>query len=145
MRWVTWEHVGVDRMGCAWLIRRWLDPEALFSFIPIGSLPLPEDAEPFDIPGVGLSHRQGRSSFHTMLHEYALDDPVLHRIARIVDEADVVQEVALEPVAPGLDLLCRGIRAISPDDEVALDRGAVLYDALYAQLSAAETSDPTTP
>ena len=70
-----------------------------------------------------------------MLREYDLKDPVLQRIARIVDEADVVQEVAVEPVAPGLDLLCRGLRAISPDDHVALERGAPLYDALYAELA----------
>lgn len=75
-----------------------------------------------------------------MLREYALEDRVLHRIARSVDEADVVQEVALEPVAPGLDLLCRGIRDISPDDAVAVERGALLYDALYSQFS---SSDPS--
>lgn len=136
MRWVTWEHVAVDRMACAWLIRRFLDREAELLFVPAGQKPLPEGAEPFDIPGVRLSHHRGHCTFHTMLREYRLDDPVLHRIARIVDEADVVQEVALEPVAPGLDLLCRGIRDISPDDQVALDRGALLYDALYSQLAA---------
>jgi hypothetical protein len=70
-----------------------------------------------------------------MLPEYELGDPVLHRIARIVDEADVVQEVALEPIAPGLDLLCRVIRDIDPDDQSALERGALLYDALYSQLA----------
>lgn len=139
MRWVTWERVAVDRMACAWLIRRFLDPEAEISFIPVGQEPLPEDAIAFDIPGVRLSHRQGQASFHTMLEEYHLEDPVLQRIARIVDEADVVQEIALEPVAPGLDLLCRGIRDISPTDDVALERGALLYDALYARLSAGET------
>jgi hypothetical protein len=134
MRWVTWEHVAVDRMACAWLIRRSIDVEAVFLFVPAGHKPLPEGAEPFDIPGVRLSHRRGHSTFHTMLREYGLTDPVLQRIARIVDEADVVQEVAVEPVAPGLDLLCCGLRAISSDDRVALDRGALLYDALYAQL-----------
>ena len=55
-------------------------------------------------------------------------------IARIVDEADVVQEIALEPAAPGLDTICRGLQQISPDDHVALERGALVYDALYAQL-----------
>ncbi len=69
-----------------------------------------------------------------MLREYDLADPILHRIAQMVDEADVVQEVALEPAAPGLDLICRGIRLISPDDHVALERGRLIYDALYAQL-----------
>jgi hypothetical protein len=136
MRWVTWEGVGVDRMACAWLIRRFLDSEATFSFIPMGQQPDEEGGEPFDLPGVRLSHRQGHATFHTMLEEYRIEDPVLDRIARIVDEADVVQDVALEPVAPGLDLLCRGIRAISPSDEVALERGALVYEALYAQLAA---------
>ena len=134
MQWVTWEQVAVDRMACAWLIRRFVDSQAEFMFVPAGREPLPEGAEPFDIPGVRLSYRRGHSTFHTMLREYALDDPVLHRIARIVDEADVVQEVSIEPVAPGLDLLCRGIRQISPDDYVALQRGELLYDALYAQM-----------
>lgn len=136
MQWVTWEGVAVDRMACAWLIRRWIDPEAEFLFVAVGSQPLPADAEPFDIPGVRLSHRRGHCSFHTMLDEYQIADEVLHRIARIVDEADVVQEVAVEPIAPGLDVLCRGLRAISPDDAVALERGALLYDGLYTQLTA---------
>jgi hypothetical protein len=142
MRWVTWEQVAVDRMACAWLIRRFIDADAEFLFVPPGSQPLPAGAKAFDIPGVRLSHHRGHCTFHTMLREYDLQDPVLQRIARVVDEADVVQEVAVEPVAPGLDLLCRGLRAISPDDQVALDRGALLYDALYAEL-AREAAGPT--
>ena len=135
MKWLTWENVGVDRMACAWLIRRFIDPDAAFVFVPPGHTWLPSDAEPFDIPGVRLSHHRGHCTFYTMLRMYELGDPVLQRIARIVDEADVVQEVALEPVAPGLDLICRGLRLTSPDDHVALERGALIYEALYAQLS----------
>jgi len=135
MRWVTWEQVGVDRMACAWLIQRFIDQEAKFLFVPAGQKRLPESAEPFDIPGARLSHHRGHSTFHTMLHRYELKDAVLRRIARIVDEADVVQEVAVEPAAPGLDLICRGIRATSPDDLIALERGGMIYEALYAQLS----------
>jgi hypothetical protein len=136
MIWVTWTGVGIDRMGCAWLIRRWLDPEAQFVFVPEGSSAVPADAEPFDIPGVRLSHHGGHCSFHTLLLANDLHDPVLARIARIIDEADTVTEVELEPAAPGLDVLCRGLRRISPDDASALERGALLYDALYAQLAA---------
>ena len=135
MKWVTWEQVGVDRMGCAWLIKKYLDPDAEFLFVPTGTQPLPEGAEPFDIPGARFSHHRGRCTFATMLRECKLNDPVLERIARIVDEADVVQDVLLEPAAPGLDLLCRGMRRISPDDQVALERGRLLYEALYAQFS----------
>src|SRR5262249_42108975 len=125
-----------DRMACAWLIRRFIDPDATFRFVPAGLSPLPSDAEPFDIPGVRLSHRRGQSSFHTMLDEFRFQDVVLDRIARIVDEADTVQEVMLESAAPGLDLICRGLRRTSPDDQVAIERGALIYEALYAQLVA---------
>ena len=69
-----------------------------------------------------------------MLREYKLDDPILKKIALIIDEADTVQEVTLEAAAPGLDLICRGVRLASSDDQTALDRGAVIYDALYAAL-----------
>lgn len=135
MKWVTWENIAVDRMACIWLIRRFIDPQADFLFVPVGQKPLPDGAEPFDIPGVRLSHHQGHCTFHTMLREYDLKDPVLARIARIVDEADIIQEVAVEPTAPGLDLICRGIRRTSPDDYVALERGTMIYEALYAQLA----------
>src|SRR5215475_8783776 len=135
MKWVTWEVIGVDRMACGWLIRKYIDPNAEFFFIPMNEKVLPQWAEPFDIPGVRLSHHQGHCTFHTMLDEYKLTDPILQRIARIIDEADIVQEVAVEPAAPGLDLICRGLRLTSPDDFVALERGAVIYDALYAQLA----------
>jgi hypothetical protein len=132
MKWVTWENVGVDRIGCAWLIRRFIDAKAKFLFVPANTQVLPKGAEPFDIPGVRLSHHGGHCSFHAILREYKLDDPVLARIARIIDEADTVQEVALEPASPGLDLICEGVRLTSPDDETALERGAMVYEALYA-------------
>lgn len=136
MKWVTWENVAVDRMACAWLIRHFIDPQAEFIFIPAGDKPLPYDAEPFDIPGAKYSHRRGHCTFHTLLREYELVDPILQRIAQIVDEADVVQNAAVEPAAPGLDLICRGLRRISADDPIALERGALVYDALYAELKA---------
>ena len=136
MKWVTWENVAVDRMGCAWLIRRFIDPKAEFVFVPAGEKALPKNAEPFDIPGARLSHRRGHCTFHTLLREYGLKDSLLQRLARIVDEADVVQEVNVEPIAPGLDMICRGLRATAPDDRTALERGALVYDALYAQLGA---------
>jgi hypothetical protein len=136
MKWITWENVGVDRMASAWLIRKYIDLQAKFFFIPPGTKSLPEDVEPFDIPGARYSHHRGHCTFHTLLKEYKLKDPVLRRIAQIVDEADVIQIAAVEPAAPGLDLLCRGLRLTSPDDHTALERGAIIYDALYAELAA---------
>ena len=134
MRWVTWQDVAVDRIGCAWLIRKFIDPQAEFRFVPEGSTKLPQGAEPFDIPGAKLSHHGGHCSFYAMLREFKLDDPILKKIAVIIDEADTVQEVSLEPAAAGLDLICRGIRLCSTDDHAALERGAIVYDALYAAL-----------
>lgn len=138
MRWVTWQGVGIDRMGCAWLIRRFIDQKAEFVFVPVGERP-PADAEPFDIPGCRLSHHEGHCSFRAFLTDYKLEDPILERIAGIIDEADTAQEVALEPAAAGLDLICSGIRRTSPDDNAAIDRGALVYDALYAELAERST------
>jgi hypothetical protein len=134
MKWVTWQDVGVDRIGCAWLIRNYIDPAAEFVFVPEGSTKLPQTAEPFDIPGTRLSHHEGHCSFYAILREHKLDDPILKKIAIIIDEADTVQEVSVEPAAAGLDVICRGVRLSCPDDLAALERGAVIYDALYAAL-----------
>ena len=125
MKWVTWEQVGVDRMACAWLILKYIDPGAEFLFVPAGRSP--------------LSHHRGHCTFYTMLREYDLRDPVLQRIARVVDEADTVQDVMLEPAAAGLDVICQGMRLVSSDDRVALERGRLVYEALYAQFA----SEPT--
>jgi hypothetical protein len=132
MNWVTWQNVGVDRMACAWLIRKYIDTNASFSFIPEGSSSLEPLA--FDIPGAHLGHHQGHSSFHTITLEYKLEDAVLKRIAQIVDEADIVSEISLEAAAFGLDLICRGIRRSSATDLMALEHGALIFEALYAEL-----------
>jgi hypothetical protein len=134
MKWVTWTNIGVDRMACIWLIRRWIDPEAEFTFIPAGGKSPPEDGEPFDIPGEHYSHHGGHCTFYALLKAKRLDDPILTRIAQMVDEADEIQEVTVEPAALGLDLVCRGLRQISKDDFEAMERGILIYDALYAQL-----------
>lgn len=134
MKWVTWTNIGVDRMASIWLIRRWIDPQAEFTFIDPGEKLSSSNGEPFDIPGEHYSHHGGHCTFYTLLKENKLEDPVLARIARIVDEADEIQEVSLEPTAIGLDLICRGLRHISKDDFEAMECGSLIYDALYAQL-----------
>jgi hypothetical protein len=134
MKWVTWENVGIDRIGCAWLILREIDSKAQFVFVPRGSA-LPPDAEPFDIPDVRFSHHGGHCSFHAFVKHHKLEDSILHRIARIIDEADTVQAVSVEPTAAGLDLICEGLRLISPNDQAAIERGRLVYDALYARLA----------
>src|SRR5207244_7411189 len=120
MKWVTWQDVAVDRIGCAWLIRKFIDAKSEFIFVPEGSTKLPQGAEPFDIPGAKLSHHGGHCSFYAMLREYKLDDPLLKTIAVIIDETDTVHDVALEPAAPGLDPICRGIRRACRADDTTL-------------------------
>ena len=134
MKWVTWKYIGVDRMACAWLILRRIDPQAEFSFVPMGEKPLPKSGEPFDIPGERYSHHGGHCTFYALLKEHKLNDPILTRIAQMVDEADEIHEVTVEPAALGLDLICRGLSQISKDDFEAMERGNLIYDALYAQL-----------
>jgi len=134
MKWATYEKIGVDRMACIWLIRRSIDPNAEFIFIPHGS-ELPSNSEPFDIPGTRFSHHGGHCSFHALLTGNNLEDPILARIAAIVDEADVIHDVTIEPAAVGLDLICRGLSRISTDDIEAYKRGSLIYDALYEELS----------
>ena len=134
MKWATWEKVGVDRIGCAWLILREIDPQAEFLFFPRGA-PLPEDAEPFDVPSVRFSHHGGHCSFHALVEHYQLSDPILKRIARIIDEADTIQSVSVEPAATGLDVICDGLSLISPDDQTTIERGRLIYDSLYARLA----------
>jgi hypothetical protein len=138
MKWVTWENIGVDRMACIWLIRRWIDLQSEFVFISAQSKALPNGYEPFDIPGTRFSHHGNHCTFHALLKAYEVKDPILEQIANIIDEADLVQEINVEPIAPGLDALCRGIRRISTDDHEALQRGILLYEALYSELFAGD-------
>lgn len=135
MKWGTWENVGVDRIGCAWLILRQIDSKAEFVFIN-RSDKLPADVEPFDIPGAKFSHHNGHCSFHALLSNHNLTDPILQRIARIIDEADTIQPVKVEPIAAGLDSICEGLRLISENDFEAVQCGCIVYDALYARLAA---------
>ena len=134
MKWVTWENIGVDRMACCWLIKKYIDQEAEFIFIPEGEQEIPDGTRGFDIPGTEFSHRNGRCSFYSLMEDYSLEDTVLKKIAQIVDEADTVQEVFLEPVAPGLDFICDGISLNSKDDYEALEKGFIIYEALYAMI-----------
>ena len=119
----------MDRAACAWLLRRFVDPEAEFVFVDDPD-DVPSDATPFDMRGVELSHHGGDCTFETMLRHFSLDDPVLWDVARLVHEADLADERFEEPEAAGLDAICRGLTFVTDDDRV-LDVSAVLFDGLY--------------
>jgi hypothetical protein len=132
VRWITRPFIGVDRMASAWLILRYLDPLATFEFREWTGSEGDPGGQWFDVPGARWSHRNGHATFHTLVEEYGLSDPVLRRMALVVDEADIVQEAPLEPAAVGVDIICRGIRLIAHDDHDAVARALLVFDALYA-------------
>jgi hypothetical protein len=129
MRWATRAGVHIDRAACAWLIRRFIDPEAEFLFVGDAS-EVPDDATPFDMRGVALGHVGGDCSFETILRCYELTDPVLWRIAEIVHVADLDDDRFDAPEAPGLDVLLRGL-SMTGDDERTLAVSGPLFDGLY--------------
>jgi hypothetical protein len=129
MRWATRAGVHVDRAACVWLVRRFVDPDAVFVFVDDPD-EVPADATPFDMRGVELSHHEGGCSFETMLRHFGLDDPVLWDVARIVHEADLADDRFDSPEAVGVDVICRGLSMILPDVDVLAVTGP-MFDGLY--------------
>jgi len=129
MRWATRRHCHIDRAACAWLVRRFIDPEAEFVFVDDPE-EVPADATAFDMRGVELSHHGGDCSFETFLRRYQLDDPVLWDVARIVHEADLDDERYDAQEAPGFDVALRGLSMVV-DDERLLELTGPLFDGLY--------------
>ncbi|HEY4603002.1 MAG TPA: chromate resistance protein ChrB domain-containing protein [Blastococcus sp.] len=129
MRWATRAGVHIDRAACAWLIRRFLDPDAVFVFVT-DPAEVPPEATAFDIRGADLGHHGGDCSFETILRRHDLTDPVLWRIAEIVHVADLDDERFDAPEAPGLDVVLRGLSMIGTDEQTLAICGPV-FDGLY--------------
>jgi hypothetical protein len=130
MKWATRPNCHVDRAASAWLIRRYIDPEARFLFVEDAE-EIPPDAIGFDIRGVELTHHNHNCTFETLLDYYDLTDEALVSIAKIVHEADLGDERFDAPEAPGLDVLIRGLSFVYRDDERLLAATAPLFDGLY--------------
>jgi hypothetical protein len=135
MRWATRAGCKVDRAACAWLIRRYVDPEAEFVFVRDPS-EVPEDATPFEIPGADLSHHDGECTFEVIMRRYKLVDPALAGIAQIVHEADIGDERFDAPEGPGLAAIILGL-ASAGDDEHTLAASAPIFDGLLRLRAAA--------
>lgn len=129
MKWATRAGVHIDRAACAWLIRRYVDPEAQFIFVT-DPAEVPVGATPFDMRGVELGHRRGDCTFETILRHFELIDPVLWKLAAIVHEADLDDERYDAPEAPGLDVAVRGLSLICGDEQI-LALTKPLFDGLY--------------
>jgi hypothetical protein len=129
MRWATRAGVHIDRAACAWLLRRFIDPEASFVFVD-DPAEVPSDATAFDMRGVELGHHGGDCSFETILRRYGLEDPVLWKLAELVHEADLDDERFDAPEARGLDVVLRGL-SMTLDDPRVLEVSGPLFDGLY--------------
>jgi hypothetical protein len=135
MKWVTRSHVHVDRVACPWLIKRFVDNEAEFLFVPssqVKRVATETGATPFDAQDVELGHHESRCSFESIVLKYELKDPALQRLAKIVHSADVATDIDKDPIARGLEAIAVGYSLRYPDDEENLDYQFEVYDALYA-------------
>jgi rhodanese-related sulfurtransferase len=133
--WVTRERPKIDRIACPWLIRRFIDPEAEFLFVPterVFAVAAETGATAYDIPGAEpFSHDGELCSFDAFLNVYGIEDRGLDTLALIVRGADTAR-LELTPQSPGLLALSLGLSANFLDDHEMLDHGMVMYDALYA-------------
>ncbi len=135
MKWITRSHVHVDRVACPLLIRRFVDNDAEFLFVPkaeVEGVAKEHGAIPFDAPGVELGHHEGRCSFESIMLKYELEDKALIRMAKVIHAADIAADIDTDPIARGLEAIAVGYSLRFPDDEENLERQFEVYDSLYA-------------
>lgn len=138
LKFVTRARARVDRIACPWLIRRFVDPDAVFLFVDAAAVRSTAEAEgaiPFDVPDVELGHHGDRCSFDAIIEKYELVDPALLAMARIIRGADTSNR-SLTPESVGLLAIASGFQSLSPqqfpDDHALLAAQSPVYDALYA-------------
>jgi hypothetical protein len=141
MQWVTRRQIRVNRTGTAWLILRFIDPEAIFMFVDpadVAEVQRRTGATGFDAPGANYPHKdaEGRCSFEALAQQYRADDAALQRLARIVRSADFPEELSRTPEATGLRAISTGFPLLGMNDQEVLTRACFLYDALYASRQA---------
>jgi len=133
MKWVTRQHVHVDRTACPWLIKKFVDPKAEFIFVPVEKIEetaKKEKAIPYDAPGVELGHRGDRCSFDAIVEKYKIKDPAVLELAKIVRAADTDRMEAV-PEATGLEAVMTGLGIVSKDDYETIAKASPVYDAFY--------------
>ena len=137
MKWVTRENANVDRVACPWLIKRFIDPEAEFLFVPrdeVLDVAERERAHSYDAAGAEYTHRDGKCSFDVLVEEFRLTgDPALVRLAQIVHAADVSEDIDSSPEGRGLSAIAHGFALIhGTQDHKKIELESPMYDALYA-------------
>lgn len=137
MKWITREHVKVDRVACPWLIRKFVDPEAEFLFVPgdqVAAVAKREGAASYDCSGDELGHHGKECSFEAILKKYSLTgNAALVLLGRIVNGADTDNTLWHQPEGAGLNAVAEGFRHLGfKDDHAVLAAEFIVYDALYA-------------
>ncbi len=137
MKWITREHVKVDRVACPWLIKKFIDPDAEFHFVPaekVSEEAVRLNAIPFDVPGVELGHHAKECSFEAFLEKYKLDgNPALALLGKIVNGADTDNSLYNQPEGPGLKAIAEGFRHLGYKDDHQINAAEwIVYDAMYA-------------
>jgi hypothetical protein len=127
--WVTRPRPGIDRIGSAWLIRRFIDPEARFGFVE--QPPTTGDDIPFDMFGVEFTHQGKWCTFETLVHTFAIKDSAVERLAAIVHDLDLKDGAFGVPEVDAVGALVEGLQALHADDHVLLDSGITMFEALY--------------
>jgi hypothetical protein len=133
MKWVTREKAKVDRIACPWVIKKFVDPQAEFFFVPadkVMQIAKEQNAIPFDVPNVELGHHGDKCSFDAIIEKYKLQDKALLELAKIVRGADTANRT-LTPESGGLVAVAEGFRAITKDDFDNMGKQFCVYDALY--------------
>lgn len=137
MKWITRERVKVDRVACPWLIRKFIDPQAEFLFVPtddVMAVAERENATPYDVKGVELGHHGTECSFDAIVKKYKLDaDPAMGLLAKIVNGADTDNARWNQPEAAGLNAIAEGFRHLGFKDDHEINVAEwIVYEALYA-------------
>ena len=143
MKWITRLGARTDRIACPWLIKKFIDKEAEFLFVPppeVLATAKRVGGKSFDAPGADYNHRGPLCTFEVMIADHQLADPVLHRLAKIVHGADIEGEEKTTPESSGLVAIANGFAATTPDDHEKLRLQFPVYDALYAFCQAMDRS-----
>ena len=134
MKWITRERPKIDRIACPWLIKNFVDKEAMFFYVPFDEVlekATTLDAIPFDFPKVELSHSEGKCTFDSIIKKYKIEDSAIDRMAKIIRGADTDQH-DIAPEVAGLWAISAGLAYNIADDYELLEKGMVIYDALYS-------------
>ena len=141
MKWVTRKQIRVNRVATAWLIRRFIDPQAEFIFVEpadVVEVQRRENAKGFDAPGATYPHKdgKGRCSFEALVDEHCSDNSVLVAMAAMVRGADFGEETNQTEESAGIRTISQGFPLVTNDDHETLEKASFLYDALYASIRA---------